>query len=622
MSTNYPASKQTFSDPSSGDYLNSPSHSTLHANKNDTLEVLQDTVGYTGSFNFLASGVLGIGIKLGNPTDASWSSGISGFTGETKITDAIDTLDETLSYLAPADASALTGALTMSGTTKYTGYLSSGSTGYKTGEGAGVSVGYIITDATFTLTTPSTSTIFNKADEGYTKWYIATGTGAYSSESDSVDHASNFVEGSRGGTQGTTPWTDGQLSVTAVAWYNSFPKWQKGNAVLTITAAQLTQGYNKMKITREGSFTTQLTSDYEVFYDNSSAGNVVATVTSVDIGTTANTRQISGVYFYTTGTTFKVDGTITNIVKNCYNTNIAAITAASGSFISSTSVAWNDATVTGLSNPPAITDTTATITDKVVTTLSNVRNTAATFTLTPSHPWRSATADTSTTAEHQSTAIFMIDSITATSTATAEYFDDEAYRMNTSIDITTTSYGSNPYPWDSTLSLVGADANHNTGLQTFNGSLKYPATNYSSGYLPTTSQPNYSGAAGSRTWLRYFTVGSGKQSFTITISSSGTGSFQAASSGPSGSIMNLEMLAPNTTQNGSATIEWKDCYTSYTDNNSIGCYASGTRDDNTSTWVVTLGSRSTSTSGGVVVFRLTAGSGWSGTINTFSIVAA
>ena len=52
MATNYPTSKQTFTDPNSSDNLDSPSHAGLHADKNDTLEAIQDQIGYTGSFNF------------------------------------------------------------------------------------------------------------------------------------------------------------------------------------------------------------------------------------------------------------------------------------------------------------------------------------------------------------------------------------------------------------------------------------------------------------------------------------------------------------------------------------------------------------------------------------------
>ena len=57
MATNYPGSKQTFTDPQSTDPLNSPSHSGLHTDMNDTVEAIQDKVG-TGASTPTASTVL------------------------------------------------------------------------------------------------------------------------------------------------------------------------------------------------------------------------------------------------------------------------------------------------------------------------------------------------------------------------------------------------------------------------------------------------------------------------------------------------------------------------------------------------------------------------------------
>lgn len=48
MATNYPTSKQTFTNPSAGDPTNSPSHAGLHADLADTVEAIQDVIG-TGS---------------------------------------------------------------------------------------------------------------------------------------------------------------------------------------------------------------------------------------------------------------------------------------------------------------------------------------------------------------------------------------------------------------------------------------------------------------------------------------------------------------------------------------------------------------------------------------------
>jgi hypothetical protein len=45
MSTNWPNSVQTFTNPSAGDSLNSPSHSAQHTTVNDTVEALQEHAG-------------------------------------------------------------------------------------------------------------------------------------------------------------------------------------------------------------------------------------------------------------------------------------------------------------------------------------------------------------------------------------------------------------------------------------------------------------------------------------------------------------------------------------------------------------------------------------------------
>jgi len=45
MATNYPTSLDTFTNPSAGDSLNSPSHSAQHANINDAVEAVQAKLG-------------------------------------------------------------------------------------------------------------------------------------------------------------------------------------------------------------------------------------------------------------------------------------------------------------------------------------------------------------------------------------------------------------------------------------------------------------------------------------------------------------------------------------------------------------------------------------------------
>lgn len=76
-------------------------------------------------------------IPLGSATDSSWADGISVWTNNTTVAAALDDINETLSYLAPDDAIALSGNLNGyvsfggAAMTKYAGRLSDGNINYK-----------------------------------------------------------------------------------------------------------------------------------------------------------------------------------------------------------------------------------------------------------------------------------------------------------------------------------------------------------------------------------------------------------------------------------------------------------------------------------------------------------
>ena len=48
MATNFPSSLDNFTNPTSGDTLDSPDHAGQHADVNDAVEALQTKVGLTG----------------------------------------------------------------------------------------------------------------------------------------------------------------------------------------------------------------------------------------------------------------------------------------------------------------------------------------------------------------------------------------------------------------------------------------------------------------------------------------------------------------------------------------------------------------------------------------------
>jgi len=55
MSTTYPTTKQTFSDPAGTSLQTSPDHAALHTDKNDTIEAIEDVLGTTGGTSVLKS---------------------------------------------------------------------------------------------------------------------------------------------------------------------------------------------------------------------------------------------------------------------------------------------------------------------------------------------------------------------------------------------------------------------------------------------------------------------------------------------------------------------------------------------------------------------------------------
>jgi len=79
MPTTYPTSKQTFTDPLTTDFLNSPSHAGLHVDKNDTLEAIQDRLGFGSD---TTPGATGRVLNSTSATATTWT-GTPTFTGLT-----------------------------------------------------------------------------------------------------------------------------------------------------------------------------------------------------------------------------------------------------------------------------------------------------------------------------------------------------------------------------------------------------------------------------------------------------------------------------------------------------------------------------------------------------------
>ena len=523
--------------------------------------------GYTGAPNE----------TLGTPSDGGWTGGLFNWTPVTLKSDALDDVNEALKYLAPDDASSLDStSLVISNTTLYSARLSDGNINYKSGAGVGSTIAYVLTDANFNFTNATSPATFNKADEGTLKLYI---NGVLK---DSFDLASDFDESYRSSTQVYTPKNSplNYITITSVGYYNTFPLWQRGMTTLNIAQADLRQGWNYIKLVHDELSVSQETTEYDVFYDQ---GVNAATVTTPII--TENMpvfRWLSGVKFYYRGSTFNLSGTASNIFDNTFYPTAPYSYTTTSSTMGSGSVDWDDATVSGISNPPAITDATMTITNKVLTVpSSNVRSTNARVTVTSRKAWSTSSSSSSASANR------LIDAYDTNSNGLNELFNDENRRLTSgSYD---TIPGSITGVWNSETVLS------NGNLQVYNGSLIYPITNYSSGYLPTQSA-NYSAFSGNQVYYRaFYKASTPKSSGVYEILGIVAGDVAQVGSGN----INVEIKLP--TQTG-----WLDLGKAYDSGTFTGIDSDGCKTaQSVNSWSWTCGSFSTADSGYMVIVRVT-----------------
>ena len=421
-------------------------------------------------------------------------------------------------------------------------------------------------------------------------------------------------------------------AATPVLFSNSSPfsmfKYRTGS--WTVAVADQRNGWNYMKVKHIGAWGTYSTNYFEWVVDAATTTTSFSGESLHDL-TLTGSSYLSGVRYYTGGTEL-YDLTISDLHRNTYS---ASATAISHTLTTNCSVAS-----TALSTIATEADQTI-IVNKVATIAPDTANRIlaaglAVNTLVD----RTVQTDLTSTGATDGYRILLDANIASPgSTDLAENFKGEVYRQMSTLDITNITYasgGAGPaaYEWDSTQSLTSGTAGHNTGLLIYNDVLMYPTSGLDAGDFrnvvdgntaggPTTvggysSNPNYNAASGNRTYLRYFYVGSAKQNFTYNFTVTST-TFVSVATGPSGNNLTAELLAPNTTVNGAATVVWKDMVTAYTTDASVGAFAASYGATIPTSWGVSLGTKSTATSGSVIVLRITAASGWTGSIDNITL---
>ncbi len=615
---------------------------------------VQGTVGPTGLTGPQGvQGTTGPGsdacdLPLGTPTDGTYLDGLFGFTGDTKTCDAIDDINEVLKSLAPSpapdlddvdiDTNGVNGRLSFDGANPIAEATYAGVTGIgsrpqvdvdedfnDSGDRAGII--NASTDVTGTLNedvpadggspTPAfPANAFGDAEKGN---LILEVNGIIVRTIDlSVAGAVN---------DGSSTSGFNITAATNVQFPNGDPftvfKYRTGSFRVDSGDSNVRFGWNYARVRHEvttGNFTDTNYVDWVV------DANVVTTVYNtivLDNLSMGGSQFLSGVEYHTSGNA-DYDITIQHGQRNTYVASNAITFTEVNSSVPNQSFA---ATVGNELQDTVLTNLTVTVSPD---TDGRILDGPITVTTLTNRTINSNEANSSSSTINE----LLVDtniSGAAGEDNNSDTFNAEGFRIRSDLDIDETGYtsgagGQATGIWDSTITVVagaGGTAGYSDGLLVYNDALRYPTEGANSGDFSTvTNGPagnqDYSGESNTRRYLRFFFDSSARQNFNFDFTVSGT-TFTSLTTGPTGSLLTAEILAPNTTQNSTGDTQWKDMVTLFTDEDSIGAF-SGTFGPTIPTdWGISLGTRSTATSGNAIVIRLTAASGWTGSINRIEL---
>lgn len=582
----------------------------------------------------------GGGGKIGDPEDGTYEDGLfKDFTSDTLVGVTVDRFNEVLKALAPSPAPSLetisiqdagvTGKLSFGSSNTITGYELSpgqdvGATFGLSADEAGIFAPGVLINGDIAANVsaggannkPYPAKAFGDADQGMLHLEV-NGTVVHS-----VDLTS-FASGNSFNTNGS----GFSLSAAQAIQFDSgdtLDLFKYRTGTWRVDDADQRNGYNKVRIRHEfTSGTFRDTNAYEWIIDDDVTGTTFSGE-SLSNPSLAGGKNISGVTYHTNGTV-DYSVTISNAYRNTYSRSTSALDFSGTNVITSDmaldmpSTEADDVIISG--NTITIDNSNRILNDTVAVGVTVDR-----------------TVQGDATSPGQSMTGFLIDNIADNSTDTIEYFNGEGYRMHTGLDVQNISYGApapaagknaSEYDWDSSQDLINGDTNHNTGLLISGGRLSYPAnTNHIAGIsggdfsnVPNSpgGNPDYSTASGNRVYIRYFYSNLSYSNFRLNVSATST-TFVTKSTGVSGNNLTLEILAPNTTKDNGGTVEWKDAVEPHNANDrDIGCFASTFGDTIPTNWGITLGAENTSTSGHVILVRITAAPAWAGNIDSITL---
>ena len=554
-------------------------------------------------------------IELGTPT-GGFLTGITTIQSTSLITEVLNTFNNIMSFLAPAQPQSMSGLAidTLTSIPVFTGKiatLTSPPAGYYGPFTAGSVSNRITKTQSFTLTTHNTgdsTTGFSDADKGILVLLI-NGTqvttfnlGIAFNEAHRADPAGQGVTYDGGLGSATPPLLiiDAHTEIFSIALFNGFPLWQKGVALITNSA--LTGGYNSFQFKHTVGAVDRLSQTFQLFYDNSVSTPSYASTPGLSIsGTPGSFNFLSGIKFLTTSATLQLTTTINNAFTNTYLQAPLGIAFTVG--IPSATIDLSDSSVTvPPSNNPAAPNTT----DQFVMTKTFPISVVNQQTINERANLTYTNVFGSTFPASSASQNMLVNTYNSpASTATADSFVDENRRLVP--DISGATMGAAAYPndyvtipgtltgqWDSTAILVNGNA------QVYNAQLLYPTINFTSGYLPAQNgSANYSGFnnsnphSGQVYYRAMFSSGNPRSNGTLTV-----GGITLADLTGSPHVK-LEMKLP--TQTG-----WLDFSLPFDSGTFTGATGQGCRTSNSGgTFGWSVGTFTTGSSGFMYILRIT-----------------
>ena len=556
-----------------------------------------------------ADTVSGAGV-IGVPTDGTYADGLLTLTPSTKTGDAVDAINEFLTLMAPPPAPILSnlygnnagasGKLSFDTTHTIAGYAYDATAINALVAAAGGTNLGILNNATVVTGILNNSIVVSSAGSYPAKSFGPGNTGLLQLwVNDTKVHEvdlSSFASGST-----LTSGSGFVLSASTPCKFsngNDFTTLQYRTGTFTAAVATQRPGYNKLEV-RHVAGTTN-TTNLTIWYNDADATAITGSGFAL-APTMGTMRDLSGVKYYSSGTV-AITGTVQHAFADVYSPSASAISFSSA-----------QATLSAAAMPTT-TSSTATLPISASGAISTgIRLLGATSSVVVSvlHPIK-----TTYTSSAIASGTILFDA-TTTNAALVESFNNEQYRASTVPGAAATA----PTAYDSTANVVSGG-----GLQCYNGLLRYPTGDFRStgdggsiAFAPS-GNPNYTGATGTKTFIRAFqnTSGSVKANYKFNIA--GTTTTFAAVGSLTGNNISVEAKFPPGAL--SAGTGWTDTYLDF----STGNWADGAGSRATSyglgralatDWGVTVGTQSIAANEWVYL-RITAPASWTGSLDSIT----